>query len=111
MDRLVGSASNPKMALNPERKQKIDGLTEEELRAEFALGPQYARYQGESYKYIGVRLAEINQKKADAVAQAQIRSASEAELANAKTWRIGWWQVGLAILGIVVALGIFYYQR
>ena len=96
------------MTLSPERKAKLDNLSEEELREEHALGRQYARFQGESYSYIGARLAIIDRRKSDAH-EADVKTRADA--ANSKTWRFAWWQVAIAVLGIVVTIAIFYCQR
>ena len=73
------------MPLSPERKTKLDNLSEEELREEHALGRRHARFQGESYNYIGARLAIIDQRKADAH-NTQVNAKTDA--GNKKAWRI-----------------------
>ena len=92
------------MALTPERKAQIDGLPETKLREEHNLGSQYSHYQGESYKYIGVRLALIDQAKA---AAALVKT----EATGKTSIRLGWWALWVGLLSIVVAIAIYYLQR
>lgn len=92
------------MALTPQRKAQIDGLAEEKLREEHNLGPQYSHYQGESYKYIGVRVAVIDQAKADA-------ALAKTDITGKTSVRLGWWALWVGLLSIVVAIAIYYLQR